>query len=549
MARTQDKRTTSILIRLGWVGVAAAWLVGSLPAQGAAAAPAAAGGAKLIYAGWFGNTIPTPAFIAANKSFLETQPFDGLVAYLRNDATDTNATTKVMSGSPISADAIASVLAPMKGLAWTNLTRNFGLVVGTSPPDAFDDWSVVVQNFANCAQALRDAGLVGICFDNEQYFSPWGNYPAGAKYYATKTLDDYRAQMRLRGQQVMAAMVAVFPNIAVITLHGPYISEPSAPAALQFPQWQSGNWLLGPYYAGFMEGVGGSPALCIDGGELYTLRTPSDFLNSYNWRKFAEPSDAVNSPFIPPALRAVWSGRISISFGVYDQPFGGASMDAGIVKTTLTNALAQADHYVWFYTEGVTLLLPPSAGNPSGAWVDAVRQAIASVPSGPPPLPVPDAVAASPVSQTQVDLAWTSSGSGVTGFKIERKTGAGGAYSQIALASSSARSYSDTSVSAGTTYVYRVRSTSGASDSGYSGEATVTTPAAVTSPPPPPDPAPTPPPSGGDGGTSGGSSGSSSGGSSGGGGGGGCGLLGLEGVMIGLASAGRRILSRIRRTE
>src|SRR6185436_14834843 len=117
-------------------------------------------------------------------------------------------------------------------------------------------------------------------------------------------------------------------------------------------------------------------ALNIDGGELYNLRSPSDFQNTYNWRKYDEPSAAVNSPFIPAALRSVWSGRISVSYGVYDKPFGGATMDPAILQSTLKNALAQADHYVWFYTEGATFLRPASAGGASAVWVDAVRQAI-----------------------------------------------------------------------------------------------------------------------------------------------------------------------------
>jgi hypothetical protein len=531
-SRAQGKTAASLGLRLGVVVLAAAWLAGSAPAQGAAAAPAAPG-VGLIYCGWFGNTIPTPSFIAANKAFLETQPFHGLVAYLRNDSTGVNATTTVMTPTPLSVSTIASVVAPMKGLGWTNLTRNFGLVQGSRPPDPYDDWSVVIQNFANCAQALKDAGFVGICFDNEQYFSPWGDYPGGAKYYTTYGLDGYRAQMRLRGKQVMEAMVAVFPNIAVITLHGPSVSEPNAPSSLKFPQWQAGNELLGPYYAGFMEGVGGSPALNIDGGELYNLRSTSDFLNTYNWRKYDEPSAAVNSPFIPAALRSVWSGRISVSYGVYDRPFGGASMDPAILQSTLKNAMAQADHYVWFYTEGGTFLRPPSAGGASAVWVDAVRQAISSTPSGPPPLPVPQGVAASASSHNRVELSWTSGGSGATGFKIERKTGTGGTFSEIAVANGDARTYADSSVSPSTTYVYRIRSTSAAADSSFSSEAMATTPSAPAAPPPPdPVPDPDPAPSGGGGGGSGGGS---------------CGLLGLEGALIALAFAGRRILAKIRR--
>jgi len=82
-SRAQRKTGTSILLRLGWLGAAAVWLASGAPVQGSASAPAAPG-VGLIYAGWFGNTIPTPAFIAANKSFLETaDPLAWQVAGLR----------------------------------------------------------------------------------------------------------------------------------------------------------------------------------------------------------------------------------------------------------------------------------------------------------------------------------------------------------------------------------------------------------------------------------------------------------------------------------
>src|SRR4029079_12514951 len=173
-------------------------------------------------------------------------------------------------------------------------------------------------------------------------------------------------QARLRGKQVMAAMIAQCPEIAVLTLHGPTVSEPKAPGPL-FPSWWSGNELLGPFFAGMMEGTSGS-ALNVDGGELYSLRSAADFLSTYNWRKFSLPSDAVNCAFIPPALRPSWAGKSSIGYGVYDRPFGGAPMDSTILRTTIANALRQADRYVWFYTEGATFLRPASQGGAAAAW-------------------------------------------------------------------------------------------------------------------------------------------------------------------------------------
>ncbi|HKS16377.1 MAG TPA: hypothetical protein VJU16_03640, partial [Planctomycetota bacterium] len=345
-----------------------------------------AGPASLIYAGWFGNTIPTPSFVNANLAFLENQPFDGLVVYLRDPGLTSNITQKTMTTAPVTYENALWVMSPMATLAFTNLTQNLGLIQGSSPPDFFDDWSVPIQNFANVARAAKDTGLKGLCFDNEQYSAPWGDYSAQTKYAATKSLADYQAQARLRGRQVMEAMVAQFPDIVVVTLHGPSVSEPDAPPSLQFPQWQSGNELLGPYFAGFMEGAGDS-ACNVDGGELYTLRTAEQFDAVYNWNRNVLPSDAVNSAFIPAALRSVWPGRSCISFGVYDCPWGGAGMDPAILRTTIANALKRADRYVWFYAEASTYLLPSLAGGAPAAWVDAVRQGRADAAAASPPPP------------------------------------------------------------------------------------------------------------------------------------------------------------------
>jgi hypothetical protein len=329
---------------------------------------------KLIYAGWFGNTIPTPSYIATNKAFLETQPFNGLAVYMRNPSNSINATTAIMKPTSISYDSIMSVLAPINGLNFTQLRDNFAVVMGSGPPDFFDSWSVTVQNFSNLAKAAKDAGLRGIIFDNEQYFSPWGDYPSGVKYSA-KTLAEYQAQAVVRGREAMQAMVAQFPDIRVITLHGPYVSEPDAPSSLLFPQWQSGNELLGPFFAGFQEGTS-QPGQNVDGGELYNLRTASQFQNSYNWRRYDLPSSQVDCKFISSGLRNEWAGNVSIGFGVYDKPWGGATMSAPILKDTLSNALSRADEFVWFYAEAATYLLPSSQGGASATWVDAVRDAL-----------------------------------------------------------------------------------------------------------------------------------------------------------------------------
>lgn len=446
------------------------------------AAPSESTPAALIYAGWFGNTTPTPSFLRDNLAFLETQPFDGMVAYLRNPAMTVNVSTGVMTAVPMSYETIAEVMSPLVGVPFQKLTNNLGLIFGSTPPDFFDDWSVTVQNFANCARAAREAGLKGICFDNEQYFSPWGSYPQ-ARYASTKSLQEYQDQARLRGRNVMEAMVAQFPEIVVLTLHGPYISEPRAPATLGFPQWQYSNELLGPFAAGFLEG-GGAGGGSMDGGELYTLRTAEQFSGSYGWRRYDLASESVNCAFLPPALRSVWSERSSISFGVYDQPFGGASMDPQILRSTLGHALRQADRYVWFYAEGATFLLPSGSGGASQPWVDAIRLARADVGAGAPPAAPANLVAVS-ISSREVDLSWADGSENESGFEVERKMGGDVSWTRIASPGSNVILWRDSGLSGGTTYSYRVRAVNAWGASAYSGEAMALTSASQVPPAPP----------------------------------------------------------------
>ncbi len=92
---------------------------------------------------------------------------------------------------------------------------------------------------------------------------------------------------------------------------------------------------------------------------------------------------------------------------------------------------------------------------------------------------VPSAFQATVASSSQISLSWTASTDniGVTGYRLERCTGASCTnYVQIGTASNT--SYSNSGLTAGTTYRYRVRASDAAGNlSGYSTVANATTPA------------------------------------------------------------------------
>ena len=76
---------------------------------------------------------------------------------------------------------------------------------------------------------------------------------------------------------------------------------------------------------------------------------------------------------------------------------------------------------------------------------------------------------------SQINLSWIDHATAETGFKIERKTGSGGTYAEIATVGANVTNYSDTGLNAGTTYFYRVRAYNSTSNSSYSNEASATT--------------------------------------------------------------------------
>lgn len=110
----------------------------------------------------------------------------------------------------------------------------------------------------------------------------------------------------------------------------------------------------------------------------------------------------------------------------------------------------------------------------------------------------PSTLTATAVSSSQINLTWADNSTNETGFRIERSSSSGGPYTEIATVGAGVATYSNTGLSAGTTYYYRVRTYNTNNVSAYSNISS-----AATS----------------------GSSGGNGGGGDGGGGGGGCGVI------------------------
>lgn len=90
------------------------------------------------------------------------------------------------------------------------------------------------------------------------------------------------------------------------------------------------------------------------------------------------------------------------------------------------------------------------------------------------PLAVAMNFTANSISSTQINLSWSNVADARTGYKIERKTGAGGTYAEIATVGD-VTAYQNTGLSPGTKYFYLIRSYNADMNSAYSAEDTAAT--------------------------------------------------------------------------
>lgn len=99
-----------------------------------------------------------------------------------------------------------------------------------------------------------------------------------------------------------------------------------------------------------------------------------------------------------------------------------------------------------------------------------------TTPSDPTQIAAPSNLAATAPIATQVNLSWTDNASNETAFVVERRLASSSTWQEIATIGQSAQSYIDTTVSAGTSYVYRVYARNAVAQSAYSNLASVATP-------------------------------------------------------------------------
>jgi hypothetical protein len=317
---------------------------------------------RLIKTGWDN---PTPKNLVANLELAESRPFHGVCIELPDLSPNTLLARRQTRSQ------VDDALAPLRDVTFVRLTHNFVYCVIRAPAGENNfhgerEWATATQNFADLAASAVAHGMRGIFLDNEQYYGDLWTGPASDQALAFS-----------RGRDLMAAAIAAAPDIEVMAYLGGWFSHVASRDALirggvAFPAGESEKIPnLSPFFAGMVHATMGTNARIIDGNELYSLRSALEFKTLRNW---AKDGVAESAPYVPDEDRSRYADTVSISFGIYDRPIGSIDMNPEIWRSTLQNALAACDHYVWIFSERFTWLGTGPDPHPHDRTLEPVTQ-------------------------------------------------------------------------------------------------------------------------------------------------------------------------------
>ncbi|MGE3820705.1 MAG: hypothetical protein AB7I30_14925 [Isosphaeraceae bacterium] len=348
------------LLLLSWVGFGT-----GRPATGQISPPSR----KLLIE--FGWDEPDTRFLREHARVVEATPFDGCVFHAvarKEDGSVENFAWKFWGKTAYSEKEFADAFEDLRAARLERFRHNF-LRVNTTPADLdwFDDFGPILNNARLAARLARAGGARGLLFDVESYEGALFDFRKRRDATA-RSWDDYAAQVRLRGRQVMTAFQEGYPGLTVLLTFGPSLVDRQARRAGVDPR-ETPDALLVPFVEGMASAREGSTRI-IDGYEL-----------SYGYREPGQFDDALAT------IRRL-SPKLQAGFGLWldydwrekgwnvDDPSRNHFTPEGFQKA-LRAALERTDEIVWVYTE--TPRWWTSDGGPAeklpARYVEAIREA------------------------------------------------------------------------------------------------------------------------------------------------------------------------------
>lgn len=241
--------------------------------------------------------------------------------------------------------------------------------------------------------------------------------------------------------------VSTLSSEASVTPRSTYIVDDADPACVYVGTWSTSTNIPGYYGSGYHTmgtGTGASatfaPTLPAAGDYEVFMRYPADANRANNTP--VDINHAGGTATVTVNQRINYNTWVSL--GTYT--FNAGTSGNARIRNDGANRGVLADAVKW---------VPVSAGTSAPA--------------------APSGLTATAMSSNQVNLAWADNATDETGFTIERRTGAG-AFALLTTKGANSTSHVDTTVSASTSYTYRIRADNASGSSAWSNEASATTP-------------------------------------------------------------------------
>jgi len=218
-----------------------------------------------------------------------------------------------------------------------------------------------------------------------------------------------------------------------------------------------------------------------DSGASNTVSVTTPASGSTGGNTPAAPTNLAALAISATQINLTWVDNSSNETGFRIDRATDSAFTAGLVTFTVAgNATAYSDTSVTAGTLYYYRVLATGATGNSTASNTASVTTPASGGGGGGIVAAPASLSAVAISGTQVNLTWVDNASNETGFRIDRATDSAFTAGLVTFTvAANATTYSDTSVTAGTLYYYRVLATGATGNSTASNTASVTTPATV----------------------------------------------------------------------
>jgi hypothetical protein len=364
--------------------------------------PTAVAKKKFIYHGW---SSPEDAYIRDNWQNIDQLPVNGTTLFVKPGGQSFR--DLVMSSTVFQDSDVQTVITNLQTAHLQKVTDNFVVVwlAGGREDggfDWFDDtrWAIITKHWIQLATMAKQGNLKGIFMDPEDYgynsgFRPW-MYSAMVSRN-NQSLAAYQAEVKLRGQQVMNAIKAIYPDITIFTTFAyslPYLYSYGGSTTLSNNRYG----LYGPFLDGVMEAADSRFKL-IEGDE-------NAFYGVFTDSQFASERNLIHNTFVQmTADPNLYSSYVQAGFGLYldEGSFDSVNLNNNYFSpskfsSTLTSALNQTDQYVWVYSEKIGLFPTDNTNGGSmqpipGPYLSAMQSILvqfAQPPSATPtPTPIP----------------------------------------------------------------------------------------------------------------------------------------------------------------